>query len=137
MNYLKIFMAILVLLPSASFAESNDNPITCKFGKYTYESTEKASYEITIPELEKDAHLYIYSKDKKYTITKYAIGVVSKSSRDLKGEFIKSDNDIVEALKSEDITVAVGDRIFITDIQAICDGCKTPVDIKPMVILVK
>jgi len=137
MNYLKIFAAILILTPITAVAQISDNPVTCKFGKYTYESTENANFEITVPELEKDAHLYIYSKDKKYNITGYAISVVSKASGDVVGEFRKSDNDILKALKSVPYTVATGDRIFITDLQATCDGCTKPITVKPMSILVK
>lgn len=137
MKYLKIFVAILILTPITAVAQISDNPVTCKFGKYTYESTENANFEITVPELQKDAHLYIYSKDKKYTITEYTVGVLSNGSRDMIGEFKKSDDDILKALKSAGHTVATGDRIFITDLQATCDGCTKPITVKPMIIVVK
>jgi|GEM_PF-4544069 len=137
MNYLKIFAAIILLIPIATAAETNDNTITCKLGNHTFKSTEYATFELPLAELEKDAYMYISSKSKKYTITRYAIGVISKGSNELKGEFIKSGNDIQKALKSEYINVAPGDRIFITELQATCDGCTIPVAIKPMAILVK
>lgn len=137
MNNLKIFAAILMLLPLASFAENNDNPVICKFGKNTKEINKSVNFEITIPELEKDAHLYINSKDKKYTITGYEISVISKGSNDLLGPFKKSDYDVLKVLKTEHHTVAAGDRIFIENLQATCDGCSEPVTVKPMLIMVK
>lgn len=137
MNYLKIFAAILMLLPLATYAGDNEHPITCKLGKNTKEINKSVNFEITIAELEKDAHLYIYSKDKKYTITGYEISVVLSGSRDLLGIFKKTDDDILKVLKDVNHTVAAGDRIFIENLQATCDGCAEPVTVKPMAIMVK
>lgn len=137
MYYLKIFATLFMLLPLATFAENTDNLVTCKLGNKTYNSTQAASFEITIPELREDAQLHIYSKGKKYTITQYEIGIVPNRSRDMKGPFIKNDSNILKAMESIYHTLATGDRIFITDLQATCDGCTKPVALKSMLITIK
>lgn len=134
MKYLKIF-SIALLVPFFSMGQETGNGVTWSLGNASLQQSidQPTSFKVSRSDLDGNAQLHVGTKAQEYTITSYKMSVLSKST----GEVIEYKRQNSDILKDITYTLAPGDRVYIEELKADCEGCKNPVTAKPIAILIQ